>query len=371
MWDNKTHKPRWPALVATAILALFLIGLYPVLAAPPGNDDIAAATIIPGVPYSDYIFDTTEATVGDFDPFPSCNYYGQREATVWYAFTPVASMLVVASTSGSSYVTTMGVYIDDQGTLSETHCAIGNGSSVFQVAAGQTYYIMIAAVEGGSYPYPPSGFGGTLSFSLDVAPPPSAQFYYYPDLPSTLDVLQFYNWSYDPACYGCVEMFASWNFGDGTTSEDWSPTHQYEADGDYTVSLTVTTQDGRTATTSQNLQVRTNDVAITKFTVPNAAKVGQTRSVSVEVKNTQYPVTVQVMLFKSTLWGWEWIGALVQELPVRSSNNTTKYAYTYTFTSQDGALGSINFRAEAVIQNGRDVVPANNEAISLPTKVNP
>ena len=36
-----------------------------------------------------------------------------------------------------------------------------------------------------------------------------------------------------------------WDFGDGITSTEPNPTHQYEAPGTYTVSLTVTSTDGR------------------------------------------------------------------------------------------------------------------------------
>jgi PKD repeat protein len=199
---------------------------------------------------------------------------------------------------------------------------------------------------------------------------PVADFYFYPYDPSTFDQVQFENWSYDPSCWGC-ELSASWDFGDGTASIEWSPSHQYAADGDYTVSLTVTAVDGRTGTTTRDLQVRTHDVAITKFTVPQAAKAGQTRSITVEINNTQNPEEVLVELYKSTASGWQWVGSLQQSVPVRPANRTTGFAFSYTFTAADAQLGRINFRAVASIVNGRDALPTNNEAISLPTKVAP
>ncbi len=180
----------------------------------------------------------------------------------------------------------------------------------------------------------------------------------------------FNNWSHDPACYYCG-MSAEWDFGDGTSSTEWSPYHRYAAEGDYTVSLTVTTTDGRTGSTSRNLQVRTHDVAITKFTVPQSAKAGQTRSITVYVNNTRYPEQVEVQLYKSTPSGWQWVGSLQQYVPVRPSNRTTPFAFSYTFTPEDAQLGRINFRAVAVIVGARDALPTNNEAISLPTKVTP
>lgn len=199
-------------------------------------------------------------------------------------------------------------------------------------------------------------------------PPPVASFDPNPYNPSTFDTVYFSNWSYDPACYWCA-MSAAWDFGDGASSSEWSPSHQYSADGDYTVNLTVTTTDGRTASASRLLQVRTIDVAIYGFTVPQSAKVGQTRSVTVEVSNTRYPVTVEVQLYKSTVGGWQWFGSLQQYVPVRSSNRTTRFEFSYTFTKEDAQLGKINFKAVASVVNGRDAIPTNNEAISLPTKV--
>lgn len=41
-----------------------------------------------------------------------------------------------------------------------------------------------------------------------------------------------------------------WDFGDGTTSTDSNPTHTYAAQGFYTISLTITGEDGCTATAS-------------------------------------------------------------------------------------------------------------------------
>ena len=88
-----------------------------------------------------------------------------------------------------------------------------------------------------------------------------------------------------------------------------------------------------------------------------------------DVNNTRYPEQVQVELYKSTAWGWEWVGSLQMYVPVRPSNRTTSFEFSYTFTDQDALLGRINFRAVANIINARDALPVNNEAISLPTKV--
>ena len=135
--------------------------------------------------------------------------------------------------------------------------------------------------------------------------------------------------------------------------------------------LKVTTFDGRIGSTSGPVHVATHDVAITKLTVPTSASSGQTRQISVGLKNNHYPENVLVQLFQSVpLSGFELIDNLTQPVPVRPSNRTTSFDFNYTFTSDDAIIGKVTFKAVAYVLDARDASPADNEATASPTKIN-
>lgn len=72
---------------------------------------------------------------------------------------------------------------------------------------------------------------------------PVASFTYSPSSPTTADTVQFTDNSSDED--GQVVSW-SWNFGDGATSIAQNPSHQYTTLGTYTVTLTVTDDQGET-----------------------------------------------------------------------------------------------------------------------------
>src|SRR6266545_2991365 len=230
----------------------------------------------------------------------------------------------------------------------------------FRAQANTTYYFQVGA-------WCCEGFG-PVTFHLDVTPNPVASFSFYPGDPSIYDTVQFYDTSYDPAGLGFSSQ--AWSFGDGATATGCCPTHQYKQDGDYTAELTVTTTDGRTASTSQVVQVHTHDVAIVQLAVPNSAHVGQTIAVNVYVANKRYPETVQVDLYKSIPGGFQQVGSLTQSVPVRPPGGTsTRFAFTSTITQTDGTTGKVTFKAIATILDHRDALPADNELSSTPVRI--
>lgn len=326
---------------------------------PPANDNFASAMPITALPFDNSV-DITGAGAEPGEPTPSCaGPFGPINHTAWYSFTPSTTGSVSASFVFAAVQPVVAVYTGSSVSgLTEVVCGIFGNPATFRAQANQTYFFQV----GGLF-----GQGGILQFHLQVTPPPVVNFFFFPSDPSIFDVVQFGDQSFDPGNVGLASL--AWNFGDGAVGTGFGPTHQYAADGDYTVVHTVTTTDGRTASASQVAHVRTHDVAITKFLVPSAASSGQTRHIQVGVTSNRYAETVQVQLSKSVPGGFQVIGTLTLAVPVRSSNRTTVFDFSYTFTSDDAQVGKVTFKADAAIVGARDALPADNEAIAPPTTV--
>ena len=98
--------------------------------------------------------------------------------------------------------------------------------------------------------------GATDTVSKRVAiredQPPSADFRFAPSSPSILDSVQFTDTSADED--GQIAAWY-WEFGDGTTSAERHPTHQYATKGPFTVTLSVTDDDGLTGDTEKTVVI--------------------------------------------------------------------------------------------------------------------
>jgi hypothetical protein len=157
---------RHPMIIALVVLCLALVGVTPSMAAPAAtNDDIANATVISSIPFTDNV-DTTGAQADPSDP-QDCYTTG----SVWYTFTPSADIQLEANTFGSSYDTVLSVFSGAPGSLTSLDCNddyYGLASRVtLSAVAGTTYYFMAATCCG----YGGSG-GGDLVFSVNELPPP-------------------------------------------------------------------------------------------------------------------------------------------------------------------------------------------------------
>ncbi len=331
---------------ATIVLILALALPTGVLAAP-SNDDFAAATPILALPYS-INADTAGATGETGEPINCVNTLPPQ--TVWFSYTPSTTATLTILLNYSSMV---GIFTGSSvDSLAFIACAPWYyGQYSFTAQAGVTYYFQLSDYYGN---------GGTLPFLLELAPPPQVSVGYYPGDPTVYDTVYFNANVYDPA--GIYGYTCTWAISDNTNSDQTNFYHQFASDGDYTVNLTCTTADGRSGTATQTIQVRTRDVSISGFSVPQVASSNQTKTINVNIKNNRYSDYVTVILVKGLPGGGQQqIGSLTIYVPARATKATT-FKFSYTFTSTDATIGKVVFTATASIASGRDALPADNTA---------
>lgn len=315
---------------------------------PSPNDDIADAEPVPGLPTT-ATGNLARAGSSPGEQVPSCDEAATQ--SVWYSYSPSTSRWVAASAWGQ-FQSTITAYGPD---MAELDCQ-GEGSAVFRAEVGRTYYIRLAAA---------AGEGGPFSIDFRTAPALSPWVSTSPDPASVFDELYLNPFTGDPLNRPIAS--GELDFGDGTsvavTAEYQSVRHRYTTDGEYPLTLTLTTDDGRTGTTTSILRVETHDVAITEFAVPAKARPDQTKPITVTIANTRYGETVEVELLKQTGDYFTSVGELSQWVPA-SSTGTVRFPFAYTF----GDAGPVTFKAVARLgYPSEDDNPADNEELATTT----
>jgi len=143
-----------------AALMLLALTLPPGVSAASGvpNNEPDGAIAVTAIPYSN-TQSTSKATANDADG--GCGAGGQDQATVWYTLTLAEATRVIVDASASSYFPGVNIYTAGPGSDILT-CS--GGAAIFDAAAGQTYSIMIADIDGGRN-------GGRLVVSIGEGPP--------------------------------------------------------------------------------------------------------------------------------------------------------------------------------------------------------
>jgi hypothetical protein len=152
--------PLWSLLAASLLLACASLALIPSpsWSAPPANDEIADATRIGDLPFSD-TSDVREATLSAGET--ACD--GQEtQQTVWYTFTFADDRRIVLDRRRSDYESYLGIYTGTPGSLDQAFCSFYRSPvSVFEAKGGVTYYLQIGA-------WPPVPGYPAQSLGLDV-----------------------------------------------------------------------------------------------------------------------------------------------------------------------------------------------------------
>jgi hypothetical protein len=114
--------------------------------AQPGNDDLAGATFVTALPFTDSV-DASEATLEAGEPDLTC---APLHSTVWYAVTLGRNTTVTVDTAGSDYDTVLSVY---RGTGFDDFDLVACNDDFIDVqarvsvtaAAGETLFVQVGA----------------------------------------------------------------------------------------------------------------------------------------------------------------------------------------------------------------------------------
>jgi hypothetical protein len=93
-----------------------------------------------------------------------CGAGGTDQATVWYTLTLAAATSILVDATASDYAVGVNIFEGSADADNLVNCV--EGAAVFDAAAGTTYFLMFADVDGDATN------GGQLHVSIDVAPPP-------------------------------------------------------------------------------------------------------------------------------------------------------------------------------------------------------
>jgi PKD repeat protein len=122
----------------------------------------------------------------------------------------------------------------------------------------------------------------------------------------------------------------AWDFGDGSTATVQNPSHTYGAEGTYTVSLTVTDDEGATGSVSRVVTVRlpgSNENPVASFTWSCA--------------NLACAFTDQSTDSDGSIVAWSWSfgdgGGSSEQNPGRTYSAAGSYTVTLTVTDDEGA----------------------------------
>lgn len=125
----------------------------------------------------------------------------------------------------------------------------------------------------------------------------------------------------------------SWEFGDGGTASTRNPSHDYSAEGSYTVTLVATDNDGATATTSKTITVSAT-----------TANTGPTAAFSPACSGLSCTFTDESTDGDGAVTGWNWTfgdgGTSTTQSPPHSYSSGGSYTVSLVATDDDGATAT-------------------------------
>ena len=162
---------------------------------------------------------------------------------------------------------------DPDGTIQSWSWDFGDGATsternpTHKYAAKGKYTVKLTVTDD-------DGLTSTVTETVSVGfKPPVANFTFAPANPKVGKTVRFTDQSTDPD--GTIKSW-SWEFGDGNSSTEKNPQHQYAREGTFTVKLTVTDNDDLTATLTKEITVAAGPPSVLVHCFPNPASTATT-----------------------------------------------------------------------------------------------
>ena len=148
-----------------------------------------------------------------------------------------------------------------------------------------------------------------------------------------------------------------WDFGDGSTSTAQNPSHTYAADGTYSVSLTVTDDDGATGSTSQDVTVSDgtiNDPPTADFSFTTTDLTADFTDLSTDSDGSVIS------------WYWDFGDSITSttQNPNHTYASSGTYTVTLTVADNEGATDSVS-KDVTVTEAGEMAMHVDDIAMSI------
>lgn len=155
---------------------------------------------------------------------------------------------------------TLSGYEWDFGIVTEEGLSIEKNPTVCYGTEGKyTVSLTVSTLEGVSDTWSKEIVVGRLNLA------PEASFTYAPETVHTAETVLFTDTSSDD---GDSIMSWAWDFGDGQTSSEQNPEHEYANEGTFTVTLTVTDAEGLSGKAEKNIEVTAKGMAEMLWSFP-------------------------------------------------------------------------------------------------------